>query len=128
MSTPGTIPTRSRLQRTSFVSRFALSDCEWTTGNGNLAPTIKKISVGAFMTTGRPTFNCPNCNALYQIVKVEAGPETVDRQVTCRACGGPLPGREGKFVIKYFLLRNAGRIQKWKRPRYRAERAPRGPT
>ena len=73
------------------------------------------------MTTG-------NCNALYQIVKVEAGPETVDRQVTCRTCGGPFPGREGKFVIKYFLLRNAGRIQKWKRPRYRAERAPRGPT
>ena len=78
------------------------------------------------MTTGKPTFNCPNCNALYQIVKVEAGPETVDRQVTCRACGCPFPGREGKFVIKYFLLRNAGRIQKWKRPRYRAERAPRG--
>ena len=60
------------------------------------------------MTTGRPTCNCPNCNALYQIVKVEAGPEAVDRQVTCRACGGPLPGREGKFVINIFSLRNAG--------------------
>jgi hypothetical protein len=78
------------------------------------------------MTTGRPTFNCPNCNALYQIVKVEAGPETIAGQLTCRTCGGPLPGREGKYVIKYFLLRNAARTQKWKRPRYRAERAPRG--
>jgi hypothetical protein len=29
------------------------------------------------MTTGKPsTFNCHNCNALYQVVKVEAGPET----------------------------------------------------
>jgi hypothetical protein len=78
------------------------------------------------MTTGRPTFNCPNCSALYQVVKVEAGPETIARQLTCRACGGPLLGREGKFVIKYFLLRNAGRIEKWKRPRYRAEKTPRG--
>ncbi len=26
-------------------------------------------------------FNCPNCNALYQIVKVEAGPETDNREI-----------------------------------------------
>jgi hypothetical protein len=24
-------------------------------------------------------FNCPNCNALYELIKAEAGPETVDR-------------------------------------------------
>ena len=60
--------------------------------------------------------------AQMRAVKVEAGPDIIARQLTCRACGGPLPGREGKFVIKYFLLRNAGQIQKWKRPHYRAER------
>src|SRR5271155_594708 len=60
-------------------------------------------------------FNCPNCNALYQVVKAEAGPETVDREITCRACGGPLVGREGNFVLKYFLLRKAAR----KEPRSR---------
>jgi hypothetical protein len=49
-------------------------------------------------------FTCPNCNALYQLVKGEAGPETVDRALMCRACGGPLPGREGDFVLKYFLV------------------------
>jgi hypothetical protein len=27
---------------------------------------------------------------------------------------GPLRAREGKFVFKYFLLRHAGRGQKWK--------------
>jgi hypothetical protein len=70
---------------------------------------------GCIVATGRPTFNCPNCSALYQVVRQEAGPETVDRETTCRSCGGPLPGREGKFVLKYFLLRKAGRIQKWKR-------------
>ena len=50
-------------------------------------------------------FTCPNCGAFYQVVKVEAGPETDNREIACRACGGPLLGREGKFVLKYFLLR-----------------------
>ena len=54
---------------------------------------------------GKPFFKCPNCEALYHIVKVEAGPQSADREITCRACGGPLPGREAKFVMKYFLLR-----------------------
>ena len=67
--------------------------------------------------TAKPFFKCPNCEALYHIVKVKAGPKTADREITCRDCGGPLAGRQGKFVIKYFLLRNAGhgRVQKWKR-------------
>jgi hypothetical protein len=55
------------------------------------------------------TFACPNCNALYQVVKVEAGPETADREITCLACGSPLTWREGKFALKYFLLREAVR-------------------
>jgi predicted Zn finger-like uncharacterized protein len=58
------------------------------------------------------SFTCPNCQALYQIVKVEAGPETVSQEVPCRVCGTPLAGRDGKFVLKYFLLREATRAQK----------------
>jgi NAD-dependent SIR2 family protein deacetylase len=54
-------------------------------------------------------FTCPNCKALYEAVKVEAGPETTNREPTCHVCGGPLTGREGKFVLKYFLLREAVR-------------------
>jgi predicted Zn finger-like uncharacterized protein len=49
-------------------------------------------------------FNCPNCNAHYRLIKVEAGPETGNREIRCRACGGPLPRRDGIFVCKYFLL------------------------
>jgi transposase-like protein len=60
---------------------------------------------------GKPSFTCPNCNALYQLVRVEAGPESVDRQPTCRDCGAPFNGRAGKFVLKYFMLRKAGRAQ-----------------
>jgi hypothetical protein len=57
-------------------------------------------------------FSCPNCNALYHRIKVEAGPEIVD----CLACGGPLPGRDGSFVLKYFLLRKALRPDGRARP------------
>jgi hypothetical protein len=54
-------------------------------------------------------FKCPNCKALYQVIKVEAGPETADREINCQVCDRPLVGREGKFVLKYFLLREAVR-------------------
>ena len=73
-------------------------------------------SKAARLTAARkPFFKCANCEALYHIVKVEAGPQSADREITCRVCGGPLPDREAKFVMKYFLLRKASRIQKWKR-------------
>jgi len=48
---------------------------------------------------------------LYHIVKVEAGPETVVQEVPCRVCAEPLVGREGNCVLKYFLLREAARVQ-----------------
>ena len=57
--------------------------------------------------TDKPFFTCPNCEATYHVIKAEAGPETANREIDCRACGGPLPGREGDFIVKYFLLRKA---------------------
>ena len=57
-------------------------------------------------------FTCPNCKALYQVVKVEAGLETPDREITCQVCRGPLAGQEAKFVLKYFLLREGIRTQR----------------
>jgi hypothetical protein len=54
-----------------------------------------------------PFFRCPNCNALYQVVRANAGPETVDLEAACGLCGGALAAREGQFVLKYFLLRKA---------------------
>ena len=50
---------------------------------------------------------CPSCNALYQVVKAEAGPETVALEIACSVCSRPLVAREGQFVLKYFLLRKA---------------------
>ena len=46
-------------------------------------------------------------DAFYQVVEVEAGPETDNREIACRVCGAPLVGREGKFVLKCFLSRKA---------------------
>jgi predicted RNA-binding Zn-ribbon protein involved in translation (DUF1610 family) len=53
-------------------------------------------------------FNCPNCGALYHLIKVESGPETVDQEISCRSCGGPLQGREGGLVLKYLLINRTG--------------------
>jgi hypothetical protein len=67
------------------------------------------------MMITKSSFVCPNCHALYRVVRVEADPEMVEREITCRACGGPFPAREGKFLLKYFLLRKGGRTQRWRR-------------
>jgi transcription elongation factor Elf1 len=49
-------------------------------------------------------FTCPTCNAEYRVVRVTADPALADREITCRSCGAPLQGREGGFVLKYFLV------------------------
>lgn len=61
------------------------------------------------------SFHCPNCDALYQLIQTEAGPETVDQRIACRVCDSPFPARDGQFILKYFLLREAGR--RTRRPR-----------
>jgi hypothetical protein len=32
--------------------------------------------------------------------------------LTCRACGAPLGGRDGDFVLKYFLLWNPRQLRR----------------
>jgi hypothetical protein len=60
------------------------------------------------------TFHCPSCRARYVIVRVEAPPgPTTKRELVCLSCAGPLDGREGKFILKYFL------VERWLRPRAR---------
>jgi predicted Zn finger-like uncharacterized protein len=48
-------------------------------------------------------FKCPNCEARYAVVRIEEPPRPTHREVTCLSCGGPLHGRDGKFLLKYFL-------------------------
>ena len=52
-----------------------------------------------------PKSPSPNCGAKYEVVRVEAPQaRTTDREITCISCGGPLFGREGPFLLKYFLV------------------------
>jgi len=49
-------------------------------------------------------FKCPNCDASYMVVRVQAAPSTLYRQITCRSCDSPLEAQKGRFILKYFLL------------------------
>jgi hypothetical protein len=56
-------------------------------------------------------FECPNCDAQYKLVRVETEGLTFgrdeslpDQHLSCRVCEGPLHGREGRFILKYFLV------------------------
>ena len=63
----------------------------------------------AMSVAGVTPFACPNCGAQYKLVRVETNEALPDQQLACRKCGGPLHGREGRFVLKYFLVDRPGR-------------------
>ena len=48
-------------------------------------------------------FNCPTCNGRYKLVRAEADRHSFNGTIECYYCGGPLIGREGQFVLKYFV-------------------------
>ena len=75
---------------------------------------IQNGGVRLMIANATSSFNCPNCKALYRVVKVLPGPETVDRELTCRSCGAPLPARDSGLVLKYFMLRKAAHRQAWR--------------
>lgn len=76
---------------------------------------MEPLSYPKSLHNGVMMFECRNCAAKYEIVRVEAPPgPTTDREITCLSCGGPLHGREGRFILKYFLVA---------RPKQRAGRA-----
>jgi len=56
-------------------------------------------------------FQCPNCEATYNLIRVEAPPK-YDRQLACLSCGAPLRNRDGKFALKYFQIEGAREIRK----------------
>ena len=53
---------------------------------------------------GVSRFNCPTCGALYKVVQVEAEPATTYPEISCRRCDGPLCGRSGGLLLKYFFV------------------------
>ncbi len=59
--------------------------------------------------SGADAFQLPALQRAYHVVRAQAGPETVGRELTCRACRGLLPSRDGKHVLKFLLLRKVAR-------------------
>jgi len=53
--------------------------------------------------TDATRFQCPNCDAQYRVVPVEA-PPTPDAPLACVSCGGPLQSRDGEQALKYFRI------------------------
>jgi hypothetical protein len=57
------------------------------------------------MNRPHPTYsNCRNCGADYWVARVETS-VPLSHQPVCSACGAPLPGREGRFVLKYSFVK-----------------------
>ena len=50
-------------------------------------------------------FHCPNCDAVYKVVRVKGEPGKTYLPVHCRVCHGALAATDGDDVLKYFLLR-----------------------
>ncbi len=49
-------------------------------------------------------FNCAACGAEYHVVREEAPLTANEPEIVCINCDAPLDGRDGKFVLKYFLV------------------------
>jgi hypothetical protein len=62
-------------------------------------------------------FDCPTCNGRYKLVRAEADSRSFNGTIECYYCGGPLIGREGKFVLKYFVADKPRRLAKTSRVR-----------
>ncbi len=52
-----------------------------------------------------PPFKCSFCGTAYQVVRVDSSDDEYDdMDVSCLACGGPLKGKEGSSILKYFRV------------------------
>jgi hypothetical protein len=53
---------------------------------------------------GNNFFKCPSCDALYEVIRAEAGPETRDGEIGCRICGAPLAPRDSGIRPEIFSV------------------------
>ena len=58
---------------------------------------------GDVAMTAADKFQCPFCEAQYDVVRVEVQ-QTHDKALICLNCGAPLHNREGRFALKYFRV------------------------
>src|ERR1700722_7626202 len=63
-----------------------------------------RYSPQIIMNPSANVFDCPTCQARYKLVRMECDDVKFDGQIACRNCRAPLQGREGKDILKYFLV------------------------
>lgn len=81
-----------------------------------LAVRYAPLYSASMPNTATHTFRCPNCEAEYKIVRVEAAP-TCDKQLICLSCGAPLRNRGSKFALKYFRVSDGKELGRGNRPK-----------
>ena len=68
---------------------------------------FRGIAGVSFRYDDRPTDNTlrlPKLRRPIQACSYRSGSGVGTHQITCRSCGTPLEGREGRFILKYFLV------------------------
>jgi hypothetical protein len=70
-------------------------------------------------------YACPTSEAEYKVVRVAVETGAPEGRLTCRKCGGPLHAREGRYILKYFLVGGSRRYLRPRRSRTRAQRQER---
>jgi hypothetical protein len=63
-------------------------------------------------TKGPQSYFCANCDAIYQVSKIEGGDRATNPEVPCLVCGAPFPAHDGAYLLKYFMLRKAARLRR----------------
>src|SRR5262249_11782958 len=61
------------------------------------------------MSPSENKFSCPTCGAKYEVVRVEAPSGPNNPEIACVSCGSLLHGRDGKFILKYFMVERSRR-------------------
>ena len=56
------------------------------------------------MTDHPRDFACPECQARYKIVRMNAEPGASYPTLQCMVCDKPLAATEGDSILKYFLV------------------------
>ena len=82
------------LSRMSFSADFICSP--FSISRATITLPGSTAGGGAPMPISKPLFFCPNCKALYQVVKAEAGLETTDRENQLPGVQRAIPGTPRK--------------------------------
>jgi hypothetical protein len=73
-------------------------------------------------------FHCPTCQGQYKLVRAEADGQSFNGTIECYYCDGPSIGREGQFVLKYFVAdqpkKQARRRERSRPPQLAASELP----